>query len=59
MAKNVNKKTVENFLMSMDLSMKKNDHKKNAERDQVLYKWSAATLIRILDGIDKAYEKKE
>ena len=59
MTKNVNRKAVEYFLMSMDLSMKKEDHKKNAEYDQVLYKWSAETLIRIFEGIEDAYKKKE
>ena len=57
--KNVNQSTVSYFLLMMDMDRDKEDHKRKAEMDQVLHGWSAATLIRILEEIDKAYENKE
>ena len=59
MVKNVNKKAVENFLMSMDTSTEKQNNMMNAILDAASYKWSPATYLSIVQGIEKTYEEKE
>ena len=56
--KPLNELGAENFLMSMDMKMSKTDQIKNAILDSAMYRWSSATHMAILDGIDEAYAKK-
>ncbi len=48
----------ENFLSSMDMSLKMVDHFRNALRDAFNYKWESETLIAVMSGIEDAYKEK-
>lgn len=54
----VNKKAAENFLGSMDMTMREGDHVRNARMDAISYGWNSSTLYFILDAIEDAYVKK-
>lgn len=50
---------VENFLASLDTSMPLIMHYKNVLQDAKAYKWKSSVVRQIMQGIEKAYQKKE
>jgi hypothetical protein len=54
----INKTAVENFLVTIDVTMLIEDHFRNAYHDAHSYDWNSATLGEIFTGIEEAYKNK-
>ncbi len=52
---NVNKKAVENFLLSIDESIGRSGNIMKAEKEMNLFNWNASTINIIREGIEYIY----
>lgn len=50
---------VDNFLSSLDVNLPIKAHYYNAVRDACIYEWDKYTLVKILKGVEAAYNLKE
>lgn len=52
---NLQNNAIQNFISSLDLSIDKIHHYRNATRDCMSYKWPCSMLLEILVRIEEAY----